>query len=64
MPAFILLGLWFAVQIGASLTSVATAAGSSGYGGVAWIAHVAGFVVGIVWTIFELRRRYYIRRHQ
>ena len=62
IPAFVMLGLWFAFQLAASMTSVATSAGASGHGGVAWITHVAGFVVGIVWTILELRRRYYIRR--
>lgn len=62
IPAFVLLGFWFVIQLSASMTSVAASAGASGHGGVAWITHVAGFVVGIVWTILELRRRYYLRR--
>ncbi|MBN1290435.1 MAG: rhomboid family intramembrane serine protease [Candidatus Latescibacteria bacterium] len=62
LPAFIMLGFWFVVQLSASMTSVATSADSAGHGGVAWITHVAGFVVGIVWTILEMRRRYYARK--
>jgi len=61
LPAFILLGLWFVIQIASSMTNVSATAGSSGHGGVAWISHVTGFVVGIVWTIWELRRRYYMK---
>ena len=59
IPAFVILGFWFVVQLSASMTSVAISADSAGHGGVAWITHVAGFVVGIIWTILEMRRRYY-----
>ena len=62
IPAFVLLGLWFVIQLSASMTSVTASAGASGHGGIAWITHVAGFVVGILWTILELRRRYYLKR--
>ncbi len=62
IPAFFMLGLWFAIQIAESMTSVAINGSSAAHGGVAWISHVAGFVVGIVWTLFELRRQYYLRR--
>ena len=62
IPAFVLLGLWFVFQLSASMASAVASAGASGHGGIAFITHVAGFVVGIVWTILELRRRYYLRR--
>ena len=62
IPAFVLLGFWFVIQLSASMTSAAASAGASGHGGIAWITHVVGFVVGIVWTILELRQRYYLRR--
>jgi len=62
IPAFLVLGLWFFIQIGSCMISMTAAEGAAGMGGVAWISHVAGFVVGLVWTIFELRRRYYLRQ--
>lgn len=43
IPAKIVLGLWFFIQIFSGLAS----AGSGG-GGVAWFAHIGGFVAGIV----------------
>jgi membrane associated rhomboid family serine protease len=42
VPAWIMLGLWFAVQLLSGLIS------KSGTGGVAFWAHVGGFVAGIV----------------
>lgn len=59
IPAFFMLGFWFAMQIGSCMVSYVSPEGAAGQGGVAWISHVAGFTVGLVWTIFELRRRYY-----
>jgi membrane associated rhomboid family serine protease len=46
VPAFIVLGLWFIIQLfnGALSLGVATMA----TGGVAWFAHIGGFVVGLV----------------
>jgi membrane associated rhomboid family serine protease len=42
IPAFVFLGIWFLIQF-------ANAAGSSGgMGGVAWWAHVGGFIFGMV----------------
>lgn len=42
IPAFVFLGIWFAVQIL-----------SSGYGGgIAWYAHIGGFVAGLVMVVF------------
>ncbi len=62
LPAFFVLGLWFFIQIGSCMLSMTSPEGAAGMGGVAWISHVAGFVVGLVWTIWELRLRYYLRR--
>ena len=41
IPAFFFLGLWFVMQ-------VLNAAGSNGAGGIAWWAHVGGFIFGII----------------
>jgi len=62
VPAFIMLGIWFVIQISASMTSIISTGGVGAQGGVAFISHVAGFVVGIVWTLWELKRRYSLRR--
>lgn len=64
LPAFFVLGLWFAIQIGACMTSMTSPEGAAGMGGIAWISHVTGFVVGLIWTILELRRRYYMRKRR
>ncbi|ATG47558.1 rhomboid family intramembrane serine protease [Celeribacter ethanolicus] len=42
LPAWVMLGLWFALQVVAELSSTA------GAGGVAHLAHVGGFVAGVV----------------
>ena len=50
MPAALVLGLWFLLQIVSSLGAPA------GEGGVAWFAHVGGFVAGMVLILFFRRR--------
>lgn len=49
IPAKVVLGIWFALQLIMSLNDKVT--GVSG-GGVAWIAHVGGFVFG--WILLKL----------
>jgi rhomboid family protein len=44
LPALLVLGLWFLLQFVEGATAVGTAAASGG--GVAWWAHVGGFVTG------------------
>ncbi len=55
LPAVILLGFWFLMQL-FSAGTIAMTATSHGSGGVAFAAHVAGFIVGIV-GVFVLRKR-------
>lgn len=45
LPALIFIGYWFIMQLFSSVASLGT---SSEGGGVAFLAHVAGFIVGIV----------------
>lgn len=52
VPAAVLLGVWFIMQILFGLPSLLA---ESGGGGVAWFAHVGGFVFG--YAIFKLTRR-------
>lgn len=47
LPAWLLLGLWFAEQAVFAATSIAHPAGGAG-GGVAYSAHVGGFVFGLL----------------
>ncbi len=42
LPAMLVLGVWFAIQIGSSLMSNAEE------GGVAWFAHIGGFIAGMI----------------
>lgn len=61
IPAFIMLGFWFFIQFFSCVSNITF--GAAGQGGVAFLSHIAGFVVGIVWTIMVLRERYYQRSH-
>ncbi len=44
IPAFFLLGFWFLVQ----LISGISALGTHSSGGVAWFAHIGGFIAGLI----------------
>lgn len=48
IPAGYLLGIWFLIQLGNGLGSL----GFHSQGGVAWFAHVGGFVAGILLLLF------------
>ena len=55
LPAIFLLGFWFLMQL-FSAGAIAVTASTHGSGGVAFMAHVAGFLVGIV-AVFFLKKR-------
>jgi membrane associated rhomboid family serine protease len=61
VPAFFILGLWFLIQIGSCAVACTTPVGAAGQSGIAFVSHISGFVFGMVFTIWELRRRYYAR---
>jgi membrane associated rhomboid family serine protease len=48
MPALMVIGLWIVIQLFSGVGSIAAAAGDTG--GVAYMAHVGGFVAGFVLT--------------
>ena len=48
VPAIFFLGLWFVMQFLSGLGSLASAAGQGLPGGVAFWAHVMGFVAGVL----------------
>lgn len=53
VPALIALGLWFLMQLSSGLSTLGMDVG----GGVAWFAHIGGFVVGLLAVNFFERRR-------
>jgi len=55
VPATVLLGFWFLMQL-FSAGAIAVTAASHGSGGVAFAAHVAGFVVGMVGVLVFRKR--------
>jgi membrane associated rhomboid family serine protease len=55
IPAIVLLGFWFLMQL-FSAGAVAVTSSSHGGGGVAFAAHAAGFVVGII-GVFVFKKR-------
>jgi membrane associated rhomboid family serine protease len=56
LPAIVLLGFWFLMQL-FSAGTIAITSSSHGSGGVAFAAHVAGFIVGVV-GVFVFRKRH------
>jgi membrane associated rhomboid family serine protease len=55
LPAILLLGFWFVMQL-FSAGTVAITANTHGRGGVAFMAHVAGFLMGVI-GVFALKKR-------
>jgi len=55
LPAIMLLGFWFLMQL-FSAGAIAVTSSSHGGGGIAFAAHVAGFVSGVV-GVFVFRKR-------
>lgn len=49
LPAIILIGLWFALQLFDGVASLSNV--QQGMGGVAYLAHVGGFVTGLGITL-------------
>jgi len=59
LPAYLILLYWFVIQLFSGTASIVT--GSAARGGVAWWAHVGGFVIGLVLVkLFAPRRRVYL----
>ncbi|MBZ0300811.1 MAG: rhomboid family intramembrane serine protease [Anaerolineae bacterium] len=52
-PAYLVLGLWFVLQLFNGVTSLGVATASGG--GVAFFAHIGGFVVGLVLTLLFMQ---------
>lgn len=50
LPAIIVLGFWIALQLFSGVGSIATTSSGEETGGVAYMAHVGGFVAGLALT--------------
>jgi membrane associated rhomboid family serine protease len=48
MPALIVIGFWALLQVISGVGSIATTAQTADTGGVAYMAHVGGFVAGLI----------------
>jgi len=61
VPALVYLPLWFLIQFFSGVASLAASASNVQAGGVAWFAHIGGFVAGVafLWLLggFEEERR-------
>jgi membrane associated rhomboid family serine protease len=60
VPTIILLGYWIFIQVLSGITEF----GSQTQGGIAWFAHVGGFVAGLALIIMMRKRgtRPYLRK--
>ncbi|NLO83536.1 MAG: rhomboid family intramembrane serine protease [Clostridiales bacterium] len=56
VPAFIYLIIWFISQL---LSGVTQWVGGSSVGGIAWWAHISGFIAGVLMHRYFVRRRFY-----
>ena len=57
MPALVVIGLWIALQLFSGIGSIAYTDESADVGGIAYMAHVGGFVAGVALAIFFRGRR-------
>lgn len=57
IPAFIYLGVWFFSQLSSGLMSLGNLATGGNFSGIAWWAHIGGFVAGILFVSAFARRR-------
>lgn len=52
VPALLVIGFWFLIQF---ISSIGVNAGNSGEGGIAYMAHIGGFIIGLILTFFYKR---------
>jgi membrane associated rhomboid family serine protease len=59
IPALIYLGIWFLMQLSSGLLNLGQLGAGANVGGIAWWAHIGGFVFGLLTVrLFTLGRRY------
>lgn len=61
LPAVVVLGFWFVVQLFNGVAAISTASAAAA-GGVGWWAHIGGFIAGLVLTpLLRQQRRHHFR---
>lgn len=55
MPALVVLGMWILLQLFSGLAAL----GMDASGGVAWFAHIGGFIAGLVLVVLLRRKRWW-----
>lgn len=59
LPAVLVLGFWIIIQFFSGIASLATTSAGGAFGGVAWFAHIGGFIIGLVLVnVFRRKERY------
>ncbi len=58
LPALVFVGFWFVLQLFSGLFALGATGSVDIYGGVAWWAHVGGFLAGVLLVKLFERRRY------
>jgi membrane associated rhomboid family serine protease len=59
IPALIYLGIWFLMQLSSGLLNLGQLSSGAAVGGIAWWAHIGGFLFGLLTVrLFTLGRRY------
>jgi membrane associated rhomboid family serine protease len=59
IPALIYLGIWFLMQLSSGLLNLGQLGAGADLGGIAWWAHIGGFVFGLLTVrLFAAGRRY------
>ena len=61
IPAFFFLGFWFLMQFFSG--SLSLSASGQNIGGIAWWAHIGGFVCGIILVFFFRKRKGYYKTY-
>lgn len=62
VPAFLVIGFWFLLQLGSGIASLAPQVSQGG--GVAWFAHIGGFATGLVTALGYAAWERLSRRHR
>jgi membrane associated rhomboid family serine protease len=57
VPAIMAIGLWIVLQLVSGVGSIANSTQTGDVGGVAYMAHIGGFVAGVVLVFFFRQRR-------
>jgi len=59
LPVILVIGFWIIIQFFSGIASLASTSATGTLGGVAWFAHIGGFVIGLILVnVFRRKERY------